>query len=263
VNEQTQERQIRLLLLDNQALFRASLSHLLASQRGLQVVGECGSPEEALALLSASPVDVILLDPFHATEGGNGFMPAARRSGYQGRFLVVAEAADAGHSALAIRLGVSGIVLTSEAPERLVSAITLVANGAVWFDQKIIQLLAEHPPDRPPRIDDPSSRDFLPERERKVLLGILGGLTNGEISANLGLSEGAVKVSVQHLLLKVGVRTRSQLVRAVLEGSLGTAKELMRRTRSAAAASAPCPANPGKLPLATAGKPSEPRQTNP
>ncbi len=248
MSEQTDENRIRLVLLDSRTLFRASLSHLLASQRGLEIVGECGSPAEALEMLHASPVDVVLLDPDDATEGGaDGFLSAARRSGYQGKFLIVADAADAKKSALAIRLGASGTFLTSEAPDRLVRAITLVTNGGIWLDPRVIQLLADQSAYRPLQMDE-KFRCLLSDRQQRVLLGILEGLTNGKIAGNLGVSERAVKVTVQQLFLITGVRKRSRLVRAVLEGPLGTAKEVMERTRIATA---------GEIHPVIAGKPSE------
>ncbi|MGA2039414.1 MAG: response regulator transcription factor [Bryobacteraceae bacterium] len=222
MSEQKDEHRIRLVLLDSRTLFRASLSRLLASQCGLEIVGECGSAAEAQEILRGSPVDVVLLDPARATEGGaDGFLSAARRSGYQGKFLVVADAADARKSAIAIRLGASGTFLTSEAPDRLVRAITLVANGGIWLDPAVIQLLADQSVYRPLQMEDWKSRYLLSDRQQKVLLGILEGLTNGKIAANLGVSESAVKVTMQQLFLKAGVRKRSRLVRAVLEGSLG------------------------------------------
>jgi len=224
MDEHRGEIPIRLLLLDDQALFRASLGRLLASKPGLEVVGECGSSAEAIGILGSSPVDIVLLDFAHAT-GDDGFLSAARRNGYQGRFLIVAAGADALTSAAAIRRGASGVFLMSEAPDRLVQAITLVANGAVWLDRQIIHILANESA-------APRSSSVLTEREQKVLLGILGGLTNKRIGQNLGLSEGSVKASVQQLFYRTGVRTRSQLVRAALEGSLGTANELMRRSAS-------------------------------
>jgi DNA-binding NarL/FixJ family response regulator len=213
-----QGENVRLLLLDEQALFRASLSRLLALQPGIEVVGDCTRASEALEILAASPVDVTLLDFDNANEGNDGFMSLARGQGYQGSFLIVTGDADARHTALAIRLGASGVFLKSEPPERLVQAIQVVANGAVWFDQRVIRCLADEPKD-----------GALSERERKVLLGILSGLTNRKIGNNLGLSESAVKSSVQQLFLKTGVRTRSQLVRAALEGSLGAASAIRQR----------------------------------
>jgi DNA-binding NarL/FixJ family response regulator len=62
---------------------------------------------------------------------------------------------------------------------------------------------------------------LLTEREQQVLRGIFEGLTNKEIGAQLGVTDGAVKATLQQLFQKTGVRTRSQLVRIALEGSLG------------------------------------------
>jgi DNA-binding NarL/FixJ family response regulator len=169
----------------------------------------------------------------------DGFMPTARRNGYPGRFLVIAEAADARNSASVIRLGAAGIFLKSEAPERLFQAIALVANGAVWLDQKIIRLLADRTVDRPEQPDSRSASAALTERDRKVLDGILGGHTNRKIALDLGLSEGRVKGAVERLFRRTGSRTRSQFVRAVLEGSLGTSLGLTKGSRTAAAAQAP------------------------
>ena len=244
MNEPTHESRIRLVLLHDQALFRAGLGRLLASEPGFEVVGECGSSAEALEILKASPVDVVLLDFDRATKDGDGFMPAARRNGYQGRFLIVAAAADARNSATAIKLGASGVFLKSEPPDRLVQAITLVANGAAWLDQSTIQLLADQSVDRFPQLDHQGFANLLTDREQRVLLGILGGLTNKKIGENLGLSEGSVKASVQQLFYRTGVRTRSRLVRVALEGSLETAKGLMRRTRNTTTAVAPSNAKP-------------------
>ncbi len=263
MNVQTERDRIRLLLLDDQALFRASLARLLALEPGMEVVAECGNSAEAMGILAGSPVDVILLDFEHATgearEGQDGFISAARRGGYDGRFLIVAGAADAHNAAVAIRLGASGIFLKSEAPDRLVQALELVAGGAVWFDHRIIQLLADQSMEVPPRTGEAHSGERLSDRERQVLLGILGGLTNRKIGDNLGLSEGAVKASVQQLFHKTGVRTRSQLVRAALEGSLGTARGLMRRMQKAAA---PFRSNGGDLRHLVAGNLAAPRHPN-
>jgi DNA-binding NarL/FixJ family response regulator len=220
VNEHTAANGIRLILLDNQALFRESLARFLASQPGLEVAGECADADQALEILRTSAVDVVLLDFNFVTEGEDGFLFAARRAGYEGRFLIVSGTADARRSATAIKLGASGIFLKSEAPDRLVQAIQLVAAGAVWLDQRVVRVLADELVDRVPQLDHQESVTLLTEREQKVLLGILGGLTNRKIGDNLGLSEGSIKALVQQLFSKTGVRTRSQLVRVALQGSL-------------------------------------------
>ncbi len=219
----TGENPIRLVLLDENGLFRASLCRFLSSEPGFEVAGECSTFEEALQLMNRSLVDLVLLHLDLGSEDGNEFMSAAREAGYRGRFLIVTGTADARNSAIALKLGASGIFLKSEPPNRLVQAIRLVASGDVWVDQKVIQLLADQLVDRYLQIEDHGSRNILGDRDQKVLLGILGGLTNKKIGGGLGLSESSVKNIVQQLFQRAGVRTRSQLVRVALEGSLGTA----------------------------------------
>ncbi len=222
MNEQPQENRIRLVLLDDHALFRASLSRFLALEPGFEVAGQCGNCAEALGVLRHSPVDVVLLDFDLGTERGDEFISAARRVGYQGRFLIVAGTANTRDSAVALKLGASGVFLKSEAPDRLVQAIRLVANGQVWVNEGVIQILSDQ--------YDQRSVSFLTGREQKVLLGIVGGLTNKAIADNMGLSESSVKGVVQQLFCKARVRRRSQLVRVALEGSLGTLRQLTKPT---------------------------------
>jgi DNA-binding NarL/FixJ family response regulator len=233
--EQTQTDLIRLALVDDQALFRASLGRFLAAQPGLAVVGECATAPEALALLSASPVDIVLVDLDLLMEPGEEFISCAQRAGYQGRFLIVAPEVRAGDLTATLRLGASGIFLKSEAPDRLVQAIRLVASGAVWVDRIAMQRLADQLSDH---LEDSRGGSLLTPREEKVILGIVGGLTNRKIGDNIGLSESSVKSVVQGLFVRAGVRTRSQLVRMALEGSLGAVPDLRQRNRNGVGAAA-------------------------
>jgi two-component system nitrate/nitrite response regulator NarL len=86
MQEQTEEKRIRLVLLDDHGLFRASLGCLLASEPDFEVAGECGTSAEALEILKHSGVDIILLDFDLGSERGSEFISAARKSGYQGAF---------------------------------------------------------------------------------------------------------------------------------------------------------------------------------
>jgi two-component system nitrate/nitrite response regulator NarL len=224
MSEQIQERRIRLVLLDDHALFRASLSRFLELEPGFEVAGQCGNSAEALEVLRHSPVDVVLLDFNFGAERGEEFISAARRVGYRGRFLIVAGAANPRDAAVALRPGASGVFSKSEAPDRLVQAIRLVANGQVWVNEGVIQLLSNQ--------SDQRSVSFLTGREQRVLLGIVGGLTNKRIADDIGLSEGSVKGVVQQLFCKARVRRRSQLVRVALEGSLGTVRQLAKPGRT-------------------------------
>jgi DNA-binding NarL/FixJ family response regulator len=224
VDEQVLGNRIRVVLLAGQGLFRASLGRFLSGEPNLEVVGEFGNSSEALTVIMDSNIDVVLVDGDDGSEVRDRFLTAAREHGFRGRFLVIASAVDIGNTSAAIRLGASGIFLKSEAPDRLVQAIQLVANGAVWLDQRIVRQLAELSAERFGQFDERDSTDYLTDREQKVLQGIVKGLTNKKIGENLGLSEGSVKTSVQQLFHRAGVRRRSQLVRAALEGTLGSSR---------------------------------------
>jgi len=212
---------IRLVLLDTFGLFRASLARFLAAEPGLEVAGECGNSGEALELLAHEPnVDLVLLDFDIGAEHGTDFIAAARQAGYQGRFLIVAASADMRNSVTALKLGASGIFLKSDAPEHLFEAIRLIGHDGIWIDKKIIHMLADQFSDRYPRPENERPRFSLEGPERQVLLGIVEGHTNRRIGEILGLSESKVKNIVQRLFGRAGVKTRGQLVRAALEGSL-------------------------------------------
>jgi two-component system, NarL family, nitrate/nitrite response regulator NarL len=229
MSKETQQNRIRLALADEHGLFRASLSRFLASEGGFEVAGEGGTAAEALGILKHSAVDIMLLDFNICTEHGEDLIGAARQAGYQGRFLIVTGAMDVQKSAMALKQGASGIFLKSEAPERLIQAILLVANGELWVDPRIIQLLADQSIDRRPQLVGKMPAKPLDDRQRSVLAGIVGGLSNREIADNMGLSESSVKNLVQQLFAKSEVRTRSQLVRVALEGSLGNVPSLVKR----------------------------------
>ena len=207
---------IRLLLLDDHTLFREGLSRLLASEPDFEMAGHCGLSAEALALLRSVRVDVVLLDFDLGEDHGSEFISAARKAGYQGKFLMITAGMSATESSIALQLGASGIFLKHNSPTVLAQAIRGVAEGGMWVDPKIIRLMA----DGVNQAIEQGVRKHLTEREREVLRGIFEGLSNKEIASQLDVTEGAVKATLQQLFQKTGVRTRSQLVRIALEASL-------------------------------------------
>ena len=212
---------IRLLLLDDHVLFRESLSRLLESEPDFEMSGHCGTSSEALELLRRAAVDVILLDFDLGEDHGSQFISAARRAGYKGRILMVTAGMSAMESSYALQMGASGIFLKHNSPGNLAKAIRMVAAGEMWVDQRVIRAMA----DGVRFGEEQSIRQFLTEREQEVLRGIFEGLSNKEIAAQIGVSESAVKATLQQLFQKTRVRTRSQLVRIALEASLGTPRK--------------------------------------
>ena len=214
-------RPTRLALLDSHELFRESLGHLLAAEPDLEVVGQCSTSAEALELLSCTSVDLVLLELSIGTERGDEFISAARRAGYEGKFLLVTAGIDPARSAAALKLGASGVFLKCNSSSRLMQAIRLIAIGETSVDRRVIQLIADRYPEPDNRC--PGSLTWLTEREQTVLKFVADGLTNKNIGRQIGVSESAIKATLQQLFDKAGVRTRSQLVRAAFDGSLGSA----------------------------------------
>jgi len=207
----------KLLLVDDHILFRESLSRLLASEPDFEIVGNCGTSAAALEILSRTRVDVVLLDFDLAEDHADRFLAAAKHAGYEGKTLMVTAGMSAKESSRALQTGASGVFLKHNSPGALAKAIRLVAAGEMWVDPKVVRLMA----DEVSQSDDQSLGKVLTEREQQVLRGVFEGLTNKEIADQLSVTDGAVKATLQQLFRKTRVRTRSQLVRIAIEGSLG------------------------------------------
>jgi len=204
---------IRILLIDDHALFRESVARLLGGEPGFHVVGGCASVHAALELLRQEAVDIVLLDFDLGGRNGTQFMHAARERGFGGQVLVVTAGVDEEEAADLIQAGVSGIFMKHKSAPLLAQAIRDVTAGKVWFDPALLRAAMAH---GPRSSADAQERRFT-LRERQVFSYVLEGLANKEIGGRLGVSESAVKATLQQLFSKTGVRTRSQLVRIALE----------------------------------------------
>src|SRR5579871_2262230 len=133
---------IRLLLLDDHALFRVMLGRLLETEPGFEVAGNCSTSTEALEQLQHKDVDLILLDyDLGNREFGLQFLRQARDAGYGGRiFIVTAGMPDADY-VRALGMGICGIFLKHSPPEALLEAIRKVMAGETWIDERCIQAL--------------------------------------------------------------------------------------------------------------------------
>jgi len=203
---------IRILLVDDHALFREGVARFLAAEPDFEMTARCSNVDEAIEVLNRTSIDVVLLDYDLGIEKGTRFLVGAREQGFAGRILVVTAGLSDAEAAELLRGGAAGIFLKHSSPEMLTKAIRKVMEGEPWLDQRFLRVLldgSDTPPD--------SSEPRLTERERDVLRGLLEGLANKEIAVRLHVSESSVKATLQQLFDKTGVRTRSQLVRIALE----------------------------------------------
>jgi DNA-binding NarL/FixJ family response regulator len=217
---------IRVVLVDDQELFRAGVAVVIGAQPDLEVAGLAADGREALEVIARTRPDVVLMDVRMPRMGG---VEATRElfspGGYAGPrprvvLLTTFELDEA--AAAAIRLGASGFLLKDTAPELLCSAIRAVHRGGEIIAGRLASVLdvgAARP--APP----PAARAAvatLTARERDVFLAAARGLSNAEIARSEFLSESTVKTHVSSVLAKLGLRDRVQLVVFAHENHLVT-----------------------------------------
>ena len=203
---------IRVIIVDDHAMFREGLARSLEREAYFEVVGQFASSSEALESLNRLNANVALLDIDLGSEKALDFVVAAKRAGFQGRILIVTAGASDQQAIQLIQAGVSGILHKHHSTEILCNTIRQIANGEVCLEKNYLGPLFQSV-DRSRPVAGPR----LTDRDRTVLRFILQALSNREIAARLEVSEGAVKASLRQLFDKLGVRTRAQLVKIALE----------------------------------------------
>lgn len=203
---------IRVLLVDDHAMFREGLAHVLEKRPGFLLAGQTAAVSDALTMLPESGANMVLLDVDLGAERALDFVVEAKKRGFAGQILVVTAGISGMEAVQLVQAGVAGIIHKHHSTDALCDVIRQVAAGQVWLEKEYMTALFR----LVDRTREPQ-RPRLTERDRQVLRFIFQGLTNKDIGGRIGVSEGAVKSSVRQLCEKVGVRTRAQLVKVALE----------------------------------------------
>ena len=207
---------IRVLLVDDQDLFREGVRVIVDAQEGLEVVGSAADGVEAVHLVDDLSPDVVLMDIRMPDMDGveatrQIFLPdrAARRE-RPVRVIVLTTFNLDDRAAEAIRHGASGFLLKGTTPAMLGDAIrTVHAGNAVLGPRDLATLLDGQFRTRTP---PPASYLSLTDKEREVFQAVAQGLSNTEIGAQIFASESTVKTHVGAILRKLGLRDRVQIV---------------------------------------------------
>ncbi|MGI9102776.1 MAG: response regulator [Terriglobales bacterium] len=208
----TAAKPVRILLVDDHELFREGVARLLAAEPSFQLVAHCGTIDEALAVLSEHPIDLLLLDIDLGPIEGTELLRRLQSTRFKGRVLVITGGVDEARVRELLSMGVAGIFLKHNSPALLSQSIAQVMEGWTWLDQHHMRLVFTQE-----ATADNAARQQFTAREKQVLRLVLQGRQNKEIASLLDISESAAKATMQQLFNKTGVRTRSQLVRVALE----------------------------------------------
>jgi len=211
----------RILIADDEALVRAGFRLILNAHPELEVVGEAEDGFEAVRLTKDLHPDVVLMDIRMPRLDG---IEATKRivAQAEGSRVLVLTTFDLDRSVYdAMRAGASGFLLKTAPPRQLIAAILDVADGDVLLAPEITRRLVERFVRRPaPGSAAPPDLAELTPRELEVLAHIARGLSNAEIAARLIIAETTVKTHVARILMKLGLRDRSQAVIVAYESGL-------------------------------------------
>lgn len=200
---------VRVLLVDDQALFREALATLLATHDGIDVAGEAGNGEEALGQVAAVRPDVVLMDLRMPVLDGVSATRRLRQEHPDVQVIALTTFDDDEDVFAALRAGAVGYLLKDVSSARLIEAVLAAARGESVLQPsvaaKVVARFAQLPEPRPQPLVVP-----LSEREEEVLRLLADGRSNREIAASLFLAEGTVKNHVTNLLGKLGARDRTQ-----------------------------------------------------
>jgi two-component system response regulator NreC len=204
---------MRVLIVDDHALVRTGISLLLQNEADLEPVGEAGSASEALRLARELAPDIVLLDV--TLPGGSGLdsISPLLEVAPNAKVLMLSMHEDPTYVRAALEAGASGYVVKDAAFQELIDAIRRVAAGESYVAPSLGAKLAVS---RASTGED----DDLSEREREVLVLLARGYTNQEIASRLFVSVRTVESHRAHILTKLRLSTRSDLVSYALDKGL-------------------------------------------
>ncbi len=205
---------ISVLLVDDHELLRAGLRSRLEREDGIAVVGEADSAERAVVMARALQPDLILLDLLLPRKSGYDAIPELTQVAPQAKILVVSSQAAPSSVRRALSAGAAGYLPKHSSDRELLAAIRAVAGGSGYVDPELGAKLVT--PDGSPALQP------LSEREREIVQLLALGHTNQEIGKKLFISVRTVDTHRAHIMGKLGLSTRAELVMfALAHGLIG------------------------------------------
>ncbi|MFP4441035.1 MAG: response regulator [Chloroflexaceae bacterium] len=197
---------IRVIIVDDHAMTRIGLRFFLTAYEDLELVGEAGTGEEALALCCQTRPDVVLMDMVMPGMDGAQTIRQIRRDHPQIRILVLTSFEQDDMVQQALQAGAIGYLLKNVSAQTLAEAIRAAHTGRSTLAEEIagaVVALAHQPP---------NLGHDLTQREREVLALLVEGLPNAQIAERLAISQATVKYHVRSILNKLGAASRTEAV---------------------------------------------------
>lgn len=202
----------RIVIADDHAILRESLSMLLGTQSDFEVDGSASNGQEALDMVQRFHPDVLVLDLFMPDFDGFEVLRTLDRAGNRLATVVLTASESDTDYAQVVRLGARGLVMKGDGPERLFEAIRTVAGGELAFSDELAQqVVSSLASDNHPQTPRQGSLHRLSDRERQIAYSVARGMKNRDIAGQLNISENTVKRHLQSIFGKTGARDRLEL----------------------------------------------------
>jgi len=213
---------VRVLLVDDDALVRAGLRMILSSASDLEVVGEADDGARAIAAVREHRPDVVLMDIRMPEMDGITATAALRQLTAPPQVIVLTTFQADEQVMSALRAGAGGFLLKDTPPAEIVTAVRLVASGEAMLSPSVTRTLLAHFGDPDAAQRRRLARDrlaTLTDREREVAVAVGSGASNAEVAASLFMSEATVKAHVSRLFAKLDVANRVHIAIVVHDAS--------------------------------------------
>ena len=212
---------IRVFIADDHGVLRGGLRVFIGAQPDMEIVGEAATGPDAVSGIQQTEPDVVLMDISMPGGGGLAAMAAVKRRRPKTRFLVLTGHDQSGYLRAAAEAGAVGYVVKNAVDTELLAAIRAVAAGRTFVSPSLETGLAP-PTTFPARAStaDRTGTTALNEREREILVRVAEGYTNLQIADELQLGIKSIETSRARVMEKLGLASRSDLVRFALESGI-------------------------------------------
>lgn len=211
---------IRILLSDDHTILRTGLRMLISAAGDLEVIGEAKDGEEAVSMTEALQPDVVLMDISMPKLDGIKATAEIKRKQPGVKVLMLTMHENDEYLFRTIQAGGSGYVLKKAADDEVLDAIRHVASGGAFLRPAVTTKLVQDYLERVDKGEESDSYGKLTEREREILRLIAEGHTNAQIAQMLVISVRTVESHRAHIMEKLGIQTRAELVKYALRKGL-------------------------------------------
>ena len=211
---------IKILVVDDHAIVREGVRMILAKESDLEVVGEAGDGQQALELTERVRPDVVIMDISMPGMGGIEATQTVRARHPEVQVLALTMHEDESYVFQLLRAGAAGYVLKRAAAQDLVQAVRAAAKGEAFLYPSVARKVVEDYLRRVETGEERERYDGLTTREKEILTLIAQGLSNQQIAEKLFISIKTVQTHRAHILEKLGLHDRTELVRHAIRKGL-------------------------------------------